>query len=79
MEFRKLLKKDTPYHISKEIKEEFASAKTAIGRNILLNSFNVNRRSRVVTDASGDGLGHILLQQNEGGCLSVRAQASDNN
>ena len=44
---------------------EFEATKEAIGKNILLKAFNVNRKTLVVTDASGDGLGHILLQKKE--------------
>ena len=74
MEFRKLQKKDTSFEVTAKVKEEFESAKKAIGVNILLNSFNVNRRSLVVTNASGDGFGHILLQQKEGGEVLARVQ-----
>ena len=52
VEFRTLLKKDTPYNVTEEMKEELDSAEKVIGDNILLNSFNVDRRSLVVTDAS---------------------------
>ena len=41
------------------MKEEFESAKKAMGNNILLNSFDVTRRSLVITDASGQGFGHV--------------------
>ena len=54
MKSRKLLKKDTSFEVTENMKEEFESAKKAIGANILLNSFNVERRSRVVTDVSGN-------------------------
>ena len=74
MAFRKLQKKDTSFEVTAKVKEEFESAKKAIGVNILLNSFNVNMRSLVVTNASGDGFGHILLQQKEGGEVLARVQ-----
>ena len=51
-EFRTLLKKNTPNNVTEEMKEELDSAEKVIGDNILLNSFNVDRRSLVVTDAS---------------------------
>ena len=51
-----------PYFVTNDMIEEFELPKAAKGRNILQNSFDVNKRSLVVTDASGDEFGHILLQ-----------------
>ena len=45
------------------MEEEFESAKRTMGESILLNSFEVNRKSLVVTDASGDGFGHIMKKE----------------
>ena len=53
---------------------EFESAKEGIGKSILLNSFDVNKRVLVVTEASGDRFGNILLQQKKDGSLEARAQ-----
>ena len=63
VEFRKLLKRDTSFDVTEKMKEEFESAKEEIGENVLLNSFNMDRRSLVVTNAYGHGFRHILLQQ----------------
>ena len=43
--FRKLLKKGEPFVIMEKMKEEFTAAKVAIGRNILLNSFDLKRQT----------------------------------
>ena len=61
-EFRKLLKKNVQFTVTGKMKE-FDSAKKEIGNNILLNSFDVTRRSLVITNASGKGFGHILMQK----------------
>ena len=45
------------------MEREFQTAKKAIGNNILLNSFDVNRRSLIIKNASGEGFGHILMQK----------------
>ena len=63
---RNILKKDTPFIVTAKMSEEFEAAKEAIGRNILQNSFDVNRETLVNTDATGDGFGHILLQKKNG-------------
>ena len=65
-----------PYFVTNDMIEEFELQKAAKGRNILQNSFDVNKRSLVVTDASGDGFGHILLQQKEDGSLAARVQVA---
>ena len=43
------------------MKEKFKTAKEAMGNSILLNSFDVSKRSLVVTDASGNRFGYIFL------------------
>ena len=62
-EFRKLLKKNVQFTVTDEMEKEFESAKKAMGNNILLNSFDVKRRSLIITDASSIGFGYILLQK----------------
>ena len=44
---------------------------------VLLNSFDVNRRSLVITNASGDGFGHILLQKKNDNQFEACAQATN--
>ena len=48
-EFRKLLKKNVTLTVTEKMREEFEAAKKAMGKNILLNSFNVTRRTLVIT------------------------------
>ena len=59
---RKWLKKREPFFVTKEMHKEFKGAIMAIGKNILLNFFNVKRTSLVITNGCGDCFGHILLQ-----------------
>ena len=58
------------------MEREFEAAKKAMGNNILLNSFDVNRRSLVITDASGEGFGHIHMQK-KNDQFEARAQATN--
>ena len=62
-EFRKLFKKNVAFIVTEKILEEFEEAKAAMGKNILLNVFDVTRRTLVITDTSGEGFGHILMQK----------------
>ena len=55
------------------MKGEFEAAKEAMGNNILLNSFDVTRRTLVITDASADGFGHILMQKRNKEEVMVKA------
>ena len=48
-----------------------------MGKNILLNPFDVNRRSLVITDASGEGFGHTLMQNKNDNNFVARAQATN--
>ena len=48
-----------------------------MGKNILLNAFDVERRTLVITDASADGFGHILMQKKNKNEIRVKAQRSD--
>ena len=66
MTFSTLLKKWVPFMVTKEMEEEFEQTKVTIGKNIILNIFDVEKPSLVVTDVSGDGFNYILLQKMEG-------------
>jgi hypothetical protein len=59
-EFRKLLKKNVAFTVTENMLEKFEAAKAAMGKNILLNVFDVTRRTLVIT---GEGFGHILMQK----------------
>ena len=63
-EFRKLLKKNVTFTVTEKMKE-FEAAKTAMGNNILLNAFDVTKRTLFITDASGEGFGHIYNAEEE--------------
>ena len=54
--------------------EEFEAVMKAMGNNILLNAFDVKRRTLVITDASGEGFGHILMQSRKKIEVKARAQ-----
>ena len=54
--------------------EEFAVAKKAMGKNILLNVFDVTRRTLVISDASAEGFGHILMEKTNKSEVQVKAQ-----
>ena len=56
------------------MKEEFEAAKKAMGKNILLNAFDVERSTLVITDASADGFGHILMQKKNENEVSMENQ-----
>ena len=75
-EFRKLLKKPLQFVVTLRMEDQFESAKRAMGDSILLNSFVVTRKSLVITDATGDGFGHILLQKKENIVCEARAEAT---
>lgn len=34
-----------------------------MGNNILLNAFDATKRTLVITDASGEGFGYIMMQK----------------
>ena len=57
--------------------KEFEAAKEAMGKNILLNAFDVTRRTLVITDASEDGFGHILMQKRNENEIMVKAQSGN--
>ena len=57
--------------------KEFEATKEAIGKNILLNAFDVSRRSLVITDASADGFGHIMMQKRNKNDFMVKTQRSN--
>ena len=48
-----------------------------MGNKILLNSFDVNRRSLVTTNGSGEGFGHILMQKKNKNQFVERAKATN--
>ena len=73
-EFRKLLKKNEAFRVTKKMLEEFETAKAAMGKNILLNAFDVARRTLVTTDASAEGFGHILMQNRNASKWQVKTQ-----
>ena len=54
--------------------EEFEAVMKAMGNNILLNAFDVKRRTLVITDASGEGFGHIMMQSRKKTEVKARAQ-----
>ena len=43
--------------------EKFEAAKAAMEKKKSLKCFDVARRTLVITDASGEGFGHILMQK----------------
>ena len=45
-----------------------------MGKNILLNAFDVTRRTLVITDASAEGFGLILMQKRNESEVQVMAQ-----
>ena len=73
-EFRKLLKKNVTFTVTERMMEEFEAAKKAMGKNILLNVFDVTRRTLVITDAPADGFGHILMQKRNKHEVMVKTQ-----
>ena len=50
-EFRKLLKKNLIFTVTEQMEKEFEAAKKAMGNNILLDAFDVTKRTLVITDA----------------------------
>ena len=59
------------------MRKEFEAAKEAMGKNMLLNAFDVTRRTLVITDASADGFGHILMQKRNENEFMVKTQRSN--
>ena len=57
------------------MKREFESANKAMGNSILLNACDVTKRTLVITVASGEVFGHILIQKKSGDQYQVRTQA----
>ena len=76
-EFRKLLKKNVSFTVTERMVKEFEAAKEAMGKNILLNAFDVRRKTLVITDASEDGFRHILIQKRNENEVMVKAQRSN--
>ena len=76
-EFRKLLKKNVTFTVTEKMRKEFEAAKEAMGKNILLNAFDAERTTLVITDASADGFGHILMQKKNKNEIRVKAQRSN--
>ena len=73
-EFRKLLEKNVAFLVTEKMLEEIDAAKAALGKNILLNAFDVTRRPLVITDASAEGIGHILMQKRNESKWQVRTR-----
>ena len=73
-EFRKLLKKNVTFMVTEKMMKEFEAAKVAMGNNILLNAFDVTKRTLAITDASGEGFGHILMQKKNKNEVMATAQ-----
>ena len=71
--FRKLSKKNVTFTVTERMVKEFEAAKEAMGKNILLYAFDITRRTLVITDASADGFGHILMQKRNKNEVMVRA------
>ena len=76
-EFRKLLKKNVTFTVTEKMRKEFEAAREAMGKNILLNAFDVKRRTLAITNASASGFGHILMQKRNKDEIKVRAQRSN--
>ena len=77
-EFRKLLKKNVTFTVTEKMEQEFEAAKKAMGKNILINTCDVTKRTLVITDAPGEGFGHILMQQRSEDKVEVSAKATNN-
>ena len=45
------MKKNVTFRVTEKMVKKFEAAKDAIGKNILLNAFDVTRRTLVITDA----------------------------
>ena len=56
-------------------RENDEGAKKAMGNNILLNAFDATKRTLVITDASGEAFGHIMMQKRNEDKVEKRAQA----
>ena len=76
-EFRKLLKKNVAFAVTEKTME-FEAAKTAMGNDLLLNAFDISKRTLTITDASGEGFGHILMQKRNEEEVDARAQTGNN-
>ena len=57
----KLLKKNVTFTVTEIMMKEFEAAKKAMGNNLLLNAFDVTKRTLVITNASGEEFGQILM------------------
>ena len=71
------MKKNVTFTVTEKMMEEFEAAKEAMGKNILLNAFDVTRRTLVITDASAEGFGHILMQKRNKGEVQVKVQRAN--
>ena len=69
---REAAEKECDIHSGRENDE---GAKKAMGNNILLNAFYATKRILVITDASGEGFGHIMMQKRNEDKVEKRAQA----
>ena len=63
---RELTKNGVPFVFGKEQKRAFAELKTRLGQAETLAYFDIDAKTRVITDASPVGLGAILSQEHDG-------------
>lgn len=73
---RDLLKKKVPFHWSREHSRAFIKLKEQVTGSRALGYFDLQDRTRLITDASGVGLGAVLVQFNKEGIPRVIYYAS---
>lgn len=73
---RNLTKKDEPFEWTTEHESEFSFLKSLITAEPVLAYFDINKPVTVQTDASKDGLGAVLLQDNKPVAFASRALTS---
>jgi hypothetical protein len=70
---RKLLKKDILFEWTHEQENAFVVLKNLLGKGPILNYFDPNKEITISVDASQNGLGAVLLQDNKPCAYSSRA------
>lgn len=73
---RELIKKDSHFDWTNKHQEAFTTLKRQVSETSALGYFDLKDRTRVVTDASGVGLGAVLIQFDKGGSPRVIYYAS---